>query len=1205
MGGKGGKPAFAVLAGRDHDDVRQVNPMVRFLLCCACRVAPLPFLLFLPRLIPPIPPIHPPTHPPTQTRKQEQAAEREAAGLELPDDSLKHVTVYELDLPTLTVATDAQRWRLPASRTGCGLLPLPAAPGEEGALLVLSENWVGLKHRTAFKELRAPFPRPKGLPPAKGVLPIAWAGVGADGDDGKSGAFVALVQSEWGDVYEVTTARASSSSSSSSSPAAPALSIRALPDWLAPCTALAPLKGGRLLWAAAETGDHTLHVRRPLPSTVAAMAPGTGTGTGTGREAQSTKEAGVGDGSEEAAKVAPVFERTGPSASGAGAATLTEVAREGSLAGCLKLVAGPGQGAGRVAALCGRGAGSSLRVLEAGLPVVEELEAPLPFKPTGVWSLALGGGSAYLLLSGAQRTAVLEVGEALVEVEAEARGFVADSRTLEAGLVAQGAAAGLVQVVPSLLRYIVAAGAGAGDKGSRAGKSQPQQPPPPKVAEWRPPGRREIDKVGGLLMAVGQGMGWDGCFSFQTNSFSRAFLSFVLFPNQPPTHPTNQAALSSSCVALAVGGVEVAVFQTAALAKAAASASSGSSGGEEVKPQATRDLGVDISALHVLTLPAGTAALGSSSSSSAAAAAAAASASSPQQQQQQQLVVVGTMDLAVRVLAYDGNAQLLEERFKVTLSHRPVAFASLPALSSPAARTGTGTGMGPVLQLCVGLASGEAQWMGVEVTASSVGGGAAARASLSLRLGRSRSVGAGKALRLVSLQVGGQPAVLAVAPGSNAPAWLFYPHGKLRGPALLREHPLAYAPLEAAAPLALRALPEALVAVAASASGSGSGSGSLRLLWLEQPLDGSGLAEDAFPHALAHTPRAVAALPRSHVVVVAEGDAAASACPPTRGAAASLASASASSPSKGEEEHSHMEVDEEEEEEEEEGGEAGSGRGMLGMGKAGGLLRVLEPASGSSRQILPLEEGLMPVAVETVRFRCAPPNELFVVAAVVPIAPPSSSLLQAAGGGGGGGGDGKPAAAAAAAAAVAPPPTTGYLYTYRCLPSGLTLAHRTAIDEPEVGAPRSLRAFAEDGRLLVGFGPATHPATGAVTAAPRVRMYDLGKRRLLRKCDSGPLADDPRLARAGGGIVRLDHRGWVGWWDLLACVTEMKCISGTHQRINHHHHHHPPRARPWVFATDALKGVQALLYSAQENRLRPVADDPVPRLVSDALVIDR
>jgi hypothetical protein len=179
---------------------------------------------------------------------------------------------------------------------------------------------------------------------------------------------------------------------------------------------------------------------------------------------------------------------------------------------------------------------------------------------------------------------------------------------------------------------------------------------------------------------------------------------------------------------------------------------------------------------------------------------------------------------------------------------------------------------------------------------------------------------------------------------------------------------------------------------------------------------------------------------------------------------------------------------------------------------------------------------------------------------------------------------------------VAPPPATGYLYTYRCLPSGLTLAHRTAIDEPDVGAPRSLRAFAEEGRLLVGFGPATHPATGAVTAAPRVRVYDLGKRRLLRKCDSGPLADDPRLARAGGGIVRLDHRGCV--LGCFACLLA-HALSWINQPFPNARH------RPWVFATDALKGVQALLYSAQENRLRPVADDPVPRLISDALVIDR
>jgi hypothetical protein len=437
-----------------------------------------------------------------------QAAEREAVGLELPDDSVKHVTVYELDLPTNTVATDAKRWRLPASRTGCGLLPIPAGAGGfgggmEGALLVLSENWVGLKHRSAFKELRAPFPRPKGLVASKGVLPIAWVGVGGGGeaDTGKGGGggegFVALVQSEWGDVYEVTAkAPASSSSSSSSSAAAaaaaaaqqPSLRIRALPDWLPPCAALAPLRGGKLLWAAAETGDHTLHVRKQLEAGQMQGA------VGKGREAQPTKEASIGDGSEEAAKVAPVFERTAASGS---AATLGEVGREGSLAGCLKLVTGPGQGVGRVAALCGRGPGSSVRVLEGGLPVVEELEAPLPFKPMGVWSLAPGGGgggggSTYLLLSGAQRTAVLEVGEALVEVEAEARGFVADSRTLEAGLVGQGQGQGMVQVVPSLLRYIAV---GEREKG-RAGKSQQQQQQqPPRVTEWRPPGRREIDKV--------------------------------------------------------------------------------------------------------------------------------------------------------------------------------------------------------------------------------------------------------------------------------------------------------------------------------------------------------------------------------------------------------------------------------------------------------------------------------------------------------------------------------------------------------------------------------------------------------------------------------------------------------------------------------------------------------------------------------------
>lgn len=265
-------------------------------------------------------------------------------------------------------------------------------------------------------------------------------------------------------------------------------------------------------------------------------------------------------------------------------------------------------------------------------------------------------------------------------------------------------------------------------------------------------------------------------------------------------------------------------------------------------------------------------------------------------------------------------------------------------------------------------------------------------------------------------------------------------------------------------------------------------------------------------------------------------------------------------------------------------------------GLAGSVLRVLEPSTGKTRQLLELEPGLMAVAVEVLKFRCAPPNELFVVVAVVPMHSPSTSYpssSSAAGSkmkskrqrrdeaptpipGGGAVADKGGTATITSISGLPPPPVAGYLYTYRVLASGLVLAHKTEIaQDQDVGPPLSLCAFAEEGKLLVGFGPSRPTSPSSLPSSPCVRLYDLGKRRLLKKADSGPLGvrgggGRREGGRVGGGVTRLLHEG------------------------------------PWVYAVDCVKGVQVLFYVPSENAFHLVADEySTPRLISEALLLDR
>ena len=264
---------------------------------------------------------------------------------------------------------------------------------------MLSENWVGLKDPQG--EVRTPFPRPDALGETQGVLPVAWGAIGGAAEAG--GGWALLVQSEWGDLYRVSLKAG----------APPTLTIQVL-DHVPPATALVVLAGGRVMYAALEMGDEVAYML--------------GEGEGEGGQAPAVegtplmedgmnKAQRVGDGAADASTVAPAFTRAGAGVS------MKEVWREPGLAGVTHLV---NSGPGRLVALCGRGSGSTLRVLESGLSVVQEFETTLAAAPLGVWAVR----DQYVVLSFSASTLVLEVTDAIMR-EMNDRGFITDVKTIE------------------------------------------------------------------------------------------------------------------------------------------------------------------------------------------------------------------------------------------------------------------------------------------------------------------------------------------------------------------------------------------------------------------------------------------------------------------------------------------------------------------------------------------------------------------------------------------------------------------------------------------------------------------------------------------------------------------------------------------------------------------------------------------------------
>ncbi|OZJ04986.1 hypothetical protein BZG36_01775 [Bifiguratus adelaidae] len=180
-------------------------------------------------------------------------------------------------------------------------------------------------------------------------------------------------------------------------------------------------------------------------------------------------------------------------------------------------------------------------------------------------------------------------------------------------------------------------------------------------------------------------------------------------------------------------------------------------------------------------------------------------------------------------------------------------------------------------------------------------------------------------------------------------------------------------------------------------------------------------------------------------------------------------------------------------------------------GKWASCIRIIDPYRGESRQVIELEENEAAFSVGVVQFH-AHSQELFVVVGTgkdVTLSPRNCSA--------------------------------GYLHLYRFNQMGtLEFVYKTEVDD----VPLALLPF--QGRLLAGVGKA-------------LRIYDLGKKKLLRKCESKAIPT---------------------------------CIVSLHNQGDR------------IIIGDMQESVHYAIYRHMDNRILIFADDTTPRWLTSTVMID-
>lgn len=184
-----------------------------------------------------------------------------------------------------------------------------------------------------------------------------------------------------------------------------------------------------------------------------------------------------------------------------------------------------------------------------------------------------------------------------------------------------------------------------------------------------------------------------------------------------------------------------------------------------------------------------------------------------------------------------------------------------------------------------------------------------------------------------------------------------------------------------------------------------------------------------------------------------------------------------------------------------------------GAGMWASLVRILDPVEGKTHQTLRLEQNEAAVSIALVKFANQTDNQLYVLVGIGKDLQLNPRQVNC-----------------------------GFVHTYKvnATCTSLELVHKTQVDE----VPTAICAF--QGRVLIGVGR-------------MLRLYDMGKKKLLRKCENKHI---PNL------IVNINAMG---------------------QR---------------VFVSDVQESVYMVRYKRAENQLIIFADDTQPRWITTSSVLD-
>lgn len=335
------------------------------------------------------------------------------------------IAYYELDLGLNHVS---RKWAAVVPPTACCLAALPGGADGPSGVLIGAEDQVLYYHPDKSEPLACLVPRRVwDTSPKKGIL-VTQLAVHRQ----KKAKFFALAQSELGDVYKISF----DLDSQDGQHQVKSFSVSLL-DTLPVANSLNVSKKG-LLFAAAEFGDHSLYQfeRIDLPDAPTA-------------DSNSSRDTGV--------NLTPTKALAGgiPTFTPSLLKNLRKVYTLDNPSPTTGLLVGELAGnevSPQLYTLAGRGPSSSLRILRHGASVTELAVSELPGVPGGIFTISEEDGnfSKYIVVSFADATLVLSVGETVEEVGRES-GFLTNAPTLACSALTGGS---FCQVHPSGVRHI-------------------------------------------------------------------------------------------------------------------------------------------------------------------------------------------------------------------------------------------------------------------------------------------------------------------------------------------------------------------------------------------------------------------------------------------------------------------------------------------------------------------------------------------------------------------------------------------------------------------------------------------------------------------------------------------------------------------------------------------------------------------------------